>query len=229
MKKYLFSFWFIAFFAGNNFAQALKVIDTEKAFKASIDSSANNEMVDIKKLIPSIILDLRYATANNFMNYKLYYNATTTYMRKQPANGLLLVQKLLNEKGLGIKIFDAYRPYSITKKMWELIQDVRYVANPAQGSGHNRGVAIDLTIIDLKTNKELNMGTGYDNFTDSAHHSFTPYFSAEIIANRTLLLTTMMNAGFKKFDTEWWHYSWTGKEQYDVLDFSFKKMKKLTK
>ena len=229
MKKHLFSFCFIFFFASNIFAQALKIIDTKKAFNASIDSSTNNEMIDMQKLIPSIILDLRYATANNFMSYKLYEKANATYMRKLPANALLQVQKLFNEKGLGIKIYDAYRPYSITKKMWELIHDDRYVANPAQGSGHNRGIAIDLTIIDLKTGKELNMGTGYDNFTDSAHHSFTPNFSAEIIANRTLLLTTMLNAGFKKFDTEWWHYSWISKEPYDVLDFSFKQMKKLTK
>ena len=144
MKKHLFSFCFIFFFASNIFAQALKVIDTKKAFKLSIDSSTNNVMVDIQKLIPSIILDLRYATANNFMSYKLYDKANATYMRKQPANALLQIQKLLNGKGLGIKIYDAYRPYSITKKMWELIHDDRYVANPAQGSGHNRGVAIEI-------------------------------------------------------------------------------------
>ena len=229
MKKYLFNFCFIFFFASNIFAQALKVIDTKKAFKLSIDSSANNEMLELKKLIPSIILDLRYATTNNFMQYKLYDKANATYMRKQPAHALIQVQKILNEKGLGIKIFDAYRPYSITKKMWELIHDTRYVANPAQGSGHNRGVSIDLTIINLSTGKELNMGTGFDNFTDSAHHSFTPNFSAEIIANRTLLLTTMLNSGFKKLETEWWHYSWISNKQYDVLDFSFKQMKKITK
>ena len=229
MKKYLFIFCFITFFASSSFAQVLKVTDTKKVFFASVDSNTSNKMVDIKKLIPSIILDLRYATANNFMNNKLYENANTTYMRTLPANALLHVQKLLKEKGLGIKIYDAYRPYSITKKMWELIHDDRYVANPAQGSGHNRGIAIDLTIINLSTGKELNMGTGFDNFTDSAHHSFTPNFSAEIIANRTLLLTTMMNAGFKKFETEWWHYSWISKEPYHVLDFSFKQMKKLTK
>src|SRR5437867_1601617 len=78
----------------------------------------------------------------------------------------------LNEKGLGLKIFDAYRPYSVTVKFWELIKDERYVANPSKGSGHNRGIAVDLTIIHLKTNEELNMGTGFDNFTDTAHQAF---------------------------------------------------------
>ncbi len=186
-------------------------------------------MVDLETLIPNIVLDLRYGTKSNFMQYRLYKKAHTTYMRKQPANALLQVQEELNAKGLGLKIFDAYRPYSITKKMWELIHDERYVANPAQGSGHNKGISVDLTIIDLATGLPLDMGTAFDNFTDSAHHTFTPNLNADIIKNRTLLKNIMLQYGFKILETEWWHYSWVSKESYDVLDFSFKEMKRMVK
>ncbi len=116
------------------------------------------------------------------------------------------VQKELNQSGWGLKIFDAYRPYSVTVKFWELVKDERYVANPSKGSGHNRGITVDLTIINLKTRLELNMGTGFDNFSDTAHHSFTN-LSEDILQNRILLKTTMEKYGFKAYNEEWWHYS----------------------
>ena len=135
------------------------------------------------------------------------------------------MQDELVKQGLGLKLFDAYRPYAVTVLMWELIKDERYVANPKNGSGHNRGIAVDLTIIDLQTGKELNMGTGFDNFSDTAHHSFTA-LPKEVMRNRTLLKTIMEKNGFKSLDTEWWHYSWPGAPHFDVLDISFRKLKK---
>jgi len=127
--------------------------------------------------------------------------------------------------GYGLKIYDAYRPYSVTKKFWDLVHDERYVANPAKGSGHNRGIAADLTIIDLKTKKELKMPTGFDNFTDSAHHDFVN-LPGDILKNRKLLKETMEKYGFLEFATEWWHYSLPEPEKYDVLDLSFGELKK---
>lgn len=229
MKKVFLLYIIICCTSSSAKAQFLKVVSNKKEFKKYIDSSINNEMIDLKKLLPNLVLDLRYNTSNNFMLYKLYKNANTTYMRRQPAMALLQGQKELSVKGLGFKIFDAYRPYSVTKKMWDLIHDDRYVANPAGGSGHNRGTSVDLTIINLKTGEELDMGTAFDNFTDSAHHSFTPKFPTQIIENRKLLENIMQSLGFKRLETEWWHYSWICKEPYDVLDFDFKTMLKLTK
>jgi D-alanyl-D-alanine dipeptidase len=145
-----------------------------------------------------------------------------------PALALLQVQNQLALKGYGLKVFDAYRPYAATKLMWNLIHDDRYVANPKNGSNHNRGLAIDLTIINVKTWQELNMGTGFDNFTDTAHHSFAN-LSIPILNNRILLKTTMESFGFIAFDTEWWHYTWPNNQHYEVLDLSFCTLKKLTK
>ena len=205
-------------------AQNLSVISTFNIYKKSVQTSDKNMLVNLKKVIPDVILDLKYATANNFTGTKLYKYAATTYLRKEVAFALLKVNDDLKNVGFGLKIFDAYRPYSVTKLMWDIVHDERYVANPLKGSGHNKGIAVDLTIIDMNTLNELKMGTAFDNFTDSAHHSFTKNLPLEIIANRSLLKSTMEKYGFKSLETEWWHYSFSSNENYEVMDIDFKKL-----
>lgn len=202
-------------------AQTMVVISSYKEYKKSVKEDNKNELLNIKNVIPNILLDLKYSTSNNFTQIKLYKNAATSYLRRDAATALQKVNSELKELGLGLKIFDAYRPYSITKLMWDLVHDERYVANPAKGSGHNRGIAVDLTLVSLKSFAELNMGTAFDNFTDSAHHSFTKNLPPEVIANRMLLKSTMEKYGFKSLETEWWHYSFSSKEIYDVIDIDF--------
>ncbi|MBK7099764.1 MAG: M15 family metallopeptidase [Sphingobacteriales bacterium] len=173
MKKTLALFLFISL-SSSVFAQSeLKVIDRMKDYKKSVKANPENKLSGIKSHLSEVALDLRYADTNNFVGRKMYRGEIReTYLRKPAVLALQKVQEGLAQQNLGLKIWDAYRPYSVTKDFWELIKDDRYVANPARGSYHNRGTAVDLTIIDLKTRKELNMGTGFDNFTDSAHHSF---------------------------------------------------------
>jgi len=182
-------------------------------------------MIEIKTLIPGIVYDLRYATKNNFTHRKLYESGKRTFLRLPVVKALQKVQSELNQKGYGLKVFDAYRPYSITKKMWDLIHDERYVADPSKGSGHNRGLAVDLTIIHLKDGSELKMGTGFDNFTDTAHQTFRN-LPADILSNRKLLRETMERYGFKALETEWWHFSWPNDRNYEVLDINFKKLRR---
>lgn len=206
----------------------VQYIATEKSYHKTLTPDRNKQMTDLKQMIPGIVLDLRYATADNFVKQPLYPVGTDfTFLRLPAAKALQKVQKDLNEKGLGLKIFDAYRPYSVTVKFWELINDERYVANPAKGSGHNRGLAVDLTIVDLKTGVELDMGTGFDNFTDTAHHTFTQ-LSPTVLQNRKLLKEAMLKHGFNLLETEWWHYYWPNDRNYEVLDLDFKKLKKLS-
>lgn len=186
---------------------------------------STKRMVELKNLIPDIEYDLRYASTNNFMHRMMYPpNTTHTFMRLPAALALQKVQQELKVKGLGLKIFDAYRPFSVTVQFWNLVHDERYVANPSKGSGHNRGIAADLTIISLKTGKELDMGTGFDNFTDSAHHSFTS-LPEEILQNRNLLRSVMEKHGFKAFDTEWWHYFLDNGDRFEILDIDFRKFR----
>ncbi len=210
--------------AGGNTRPA--VTDNYDDYKKQVKSDPAKKMLELKRLIPTIIYDLRYASLNNFMKRLMYPAGTNiTFLRVPAANALAQVQSELNQKGLGLKIFDAYRPYSVTVKFWELVKDERYVANPSKGSGHNRGTTVDVTIINLQTKSELNMGTDFDNFSDTAHHEFT-HLPEDILQNRILLKTTMERHGFKPYNDEWWHYSFFDGKLYEILDIDFKKLKK---
>lgn len=195
-------------------------------YHSQLLAAPGKKMLELKSVMPELIYELRYASLNNFMKRYMYPKGTTLcFMRKDAVDALKKVQGSLAGKGYGLKIFDGYRPYSVTVKFWELVRDERYVANPAKGSGHNRGIAVDLTIIDLSSGKELDMGTGFDNFTDSAHHDFNA-LPASVLQHRRLLRETMEQAGFRALETEWWHYFLPGADRYELLDLPFKKLKK---
>ena len=185
------------------------------------------KLVELKSIIPTIRYDFKYAGRNNFVGKRMYPSGLkTTFLRIPAAKALIPVQDKLRKEGLGLKIFDAYRPYSVTCAFWKLMQDERYVANPAKGSGHNRGIAIDLTVIDLNSGKELEMGTDFDDFSDKAHHTYTQ-LPQHILNNRRKLKKIMEDAGFISFETEWWHYSWTNDKNYPVMDIPFNKMNEI--
>jgi zinc D-Ala-D-Ala dipeptidase len=202
----------------------LRVIGTVAALQQTVAQNPDKAMVSLSKAIPGIVLDLRYATTNNFMRTRLYGPLTTTYLRRPAAEALARAQAFLRTKGLGLKIWDAYRPYSVTEAIWLPVQDERYASNPARGSGHNRGTAVDLTLIRLSNRQELPMGTAFDNFSDTAHHGFTA-LPAEVLQNRQLLKQAMEAQGFRALDSEWWHYSLPpnqlGAKNYELLDIPF--------
>jgi len=202
-----------------------QVIREYSSYKQSIKDDSLKKMVELKTIMPDILYDLRYATTNNFLHQQVYKNGSNTFLRLVVARALSNVQHELNEKHLSLKIWDAYRPFSVTEKMWELIKDERYVADPKKGSGHNRGIAVDLTIVDRATGKELDMGTGFDNFTDTAHQNFKD-LPREILNNRTLLKTVMEKNGFVALETEWWHFFWND-PAFELLDIDLKKFKKI--
>jgi len=204
----------------------LWVINSVDVYKKTIEPDPAKNMISINKKIPDIILDLKYASADNFMKESLYPSIHTTYLRLAALNALDNVQQELKAKKLCIKIWDAYRPYSVTEKMWEPVKDDRFAADPKFGSGHNRGIAVDLTITDLSTGKELDMGTGFDSFSDTAHHDFK-YLPETILQNRTMLRTLMEKYGFKALETEWWHYYLPDTKKYELLDLSFEELNKM--
>lgn len=202
------------------------VMEKYAAYRAAVRKDSLQQMIELKTLSPNLRYELRYAGTNNFMHRKMYpENPVHTFLRAPAAKALAAIQAELNINGLGLKIFDAYRPYSVTVQFWELVKDERYVANPAKGSGHNRGLATDLTIINLSTGQELDMGTGFDNFTDTAHHSFTG-LPEKVLQNRVQLKNLMEKYGFRPLETEWWHYYWPNDREYEVLDLSFAELLK---
>jgi D-alanyl-D-alanine dipeptidase len=207
---------------GNKYG--LVVIDDANILKNEIAADSGKKMADLKKAIPSLALDLKYAGIDNFMHRRLYPPVETTYLRLTAVNALKKAVIALRSRNLALKVFDAYRPYAITEAMWECVRDSRYAADPSKGSGHNRGIAIDLTLVEANTGNELDMGTGFDNFSDSAHGDFTA-LPPKVLANRRLLLTAMQAAGFVPLNTEWWHFSLPDAAHYELLDLSFDDLK----
>ncbi|MEJ7677404.1 MAG: M15 family metallopeptidase [Segetibacter sp.] len=180
----------------------------------------------LKEYVNMLVTDFKYATSNNFTHHILYNNPQA-YVRLPVAILLKKVQEELIAKGLGLKVFDAYRPYSVTKEMWKVIPDERYAANPAKGSGHNRGAAVDVTLVKISTGEELPMPTGFDDFSEKAHHTYMN-LPEEVLQNRALLKTIMEKHGFISLSTEWWHYSLSNAAtDFELLDLSFNELKKL--
>jgi D-alanyl-D-alanine dipeptidase len=173
------------------------------------------EFLALRDVDPSIVIDVPYATAHNFTGQVLYPN-DELYLIKDAALRLKRVNGRLQKMGLRLKVWDAYRPLSIQKKLWEIVPDSRYVADPKKGSRHNRGCAVDVTIVDRNGN-ELPMPTGYDDFSEKAHLDYMD-LPAEVIANRQLLIDVMTAEGFSAISTEWWHFDAPGWENYPVMD-----------
>jgi D-alanyl-D-alanine dipeptidase len=193
-------------------------------YSASLPSNPQNELIDLEKYISEIVLDIRYATDNNFTKEKIY-NLAKAYARKPVAEALRNAQTEFKKLGLGIKVFDAYRPYAATVKFYEVYRDTTYVASPYRGSRHNRGCAIDMTIYDLKTGKDLPMPTEYDSFRKEAWPT-TPVKDPIIKKNRDLIISVMQKHGFKVNSSEWWHFDFIGWQKFDVMDISFEELEK---
>jgi len=197
---------------------------TLSEYKASIKGNPEKELVELKDVVPGIVLDIRYATNNNFTGAKIY-NLARAYARKPVAEALKKAQADFIQLGYGIKIYDAYRPYSATVKFYELMKgDTTYVANPYRGSRHNRGCALDMTIVDLKTKQELKMPSDYDAMQKESWPS-TPVIDPTVQKNRDTLIAIMEKNGFKVYTTEWWHFDFVGWEKFEVMNIDFEKLK----
>ncbi|MDQ3279943.1 MAG: M15 family metallopeptidase [Acidobacteriota bacterium] len=192
----------------------LTVVPDRATYEQLAARDADKRLVDLGAL--GIPLDIRYATTNNFMHQQLYPVAKS-FLRAPAARALQEVQRELAARGLGIKVFDGYRPYHVTEAMWEPIKNPDFVADPSKGSRHNRGAAVDLTLIDLKTGAELPMPTPYDDFTNRARQDFND-LPAEQIANRALLRDVMTKHGFDPLPSEWWHFDFRGWEKFELMD-----------
>lgn len=189
------------------------------AYKASVKADKNKELVEIRKYIPNIRLDIRYAGKNNFAKQAVYKQARA-FARLPVVEALKNVQKELNKSGLGLKIFDGYRPYSVTVKFFAIASDKSFVANPKDGSRHNRGCAIDLTLVNLRTGKELEMPSPYDSFSAAAASDFMDLPAASI-KNRELLRSIMEKNGFRVLKNEWWHFDFNGWKNFELMDIPF--------
>jgi D-alanyl-D-alanine dipeptidase len=173
------------------------------------------ELVNLHDVDSSFIIDSPYATAANMAKTQLYPK-NELYLERSAAERLAKVQKRLQSQDLGLKVFDAYRPLSVQKKLWQILPDPRYVANPVKGSRHNRGSAVDVTLVD-KDGNELPMPTEFDEFSEKAHHDYAD-LPIDVLRNRQCLKDAMLAAGFQPLSTEWWHYDAPDWRAFPVLD-----------
>ena len=189
-----------------------------------LQAQSDTTLVYLEDIDSTIVKDVKYATTDNFTKQVLYPN-DDVLVRKIVGEKLAEAHRYLMENhNLRIKVFDAFRPYSVTKLMWEIYPDDRYVADPAKGSRHNRGAAVDVTLIDEDGN-ELDMGTPFDAFTEKSHYAYED-LSDEVKANRKLLRDVMVQHGFEPLTSEWWHFDFKGWTRFSILDWDYEKAPK---
>jgi D-alanyl-D-alanine dipeptidase len=213
-KTYLqFTLWLICFILiSNALAQNAPPKEVNKR---------EAHLVELITLDSTIKLDIRYATDDNFVG-KTVYPEARAFLQKPAAKALLRVHKKLKKQGLGLLIFDGYRPWAITKLFWEVTSEDKrkFVANPEKGSKHNRGCAVDLSIYDLKSGLPVEMPSGYDEFTERASPDYAGGTQKER-DNRDRLRKLMQDEGFTVNANEWWHFDYKNWEDYAIYDISF--------
>ncbi|HEV2883941.1 MAG TPA: M15 family metallopeptidase [Pyrinomonadaceae bacterium] len=184
------------------------------------------DLVELTKLDPTIKLDIRYATKNNFLGKKVYKQARA-FLQRPAAEALVRVNQSLRKQGYGLVVYDGYRPWSVTKKFWDATAEDKkiFVADPSKGSRHNRGSAVDLSMFDLRTGATVKMPSEYDEMTERAHIN---YECADVEAKRLreLLRAAMTAEGFAVYEPEWWHYDYKDWKEYPILNVEFGKLGK---
>jgi D-alanyl-D-alanine dipeptidase len=165
---------------------------------------SDTTFVNLKDYSADFVYDMKYATEDNFLKAKVY-DCAECFLRLQTVKALVKANAKFMRKGYRIQLFDCYRPLDIQKRMWQIVSNPEYVADPAKGSIHNRGGAVDITLVDTN-GKALDMGTPFDFFGPEASHNFDN-LPDEVKKNRVLLKRIMQQNGFISFDSEWWHYN----------------------
>lgn len=191
-------------------------VNTKLLTETQLADLPDSAFVELLTLDTSFVLDMKYATSDNFLKTRVY-DCAQCLLRAKVAKALAHAQQKFKEKGYRIKLYDCYRPLDVQKQMWKIKPDDRYVGNPyGNGSVHNKGAAVDLTLVNSQ-GEELDMGTPFDYFGREAHHAYTG-FPQQVLDNRKLLKQTLEESGFQPITSEWWHYSYRN-NSYPVANF----------
>jgi len=182
-------------------------------------------LVELIKLDPTIKLDIRYATKNNFLGRAVYKQARA-FLERPAAEAVVRINQRLRKQGYGLIIHDGYRPWYVTKIFWDGTPEDKkiFVADPAKGSRHNRGCAVDLSLFDLKTGLEVKMPSEYDEMTERSHINYA-CATPEAKTLRELLRGAMEAEGFAVYEPEWWHYDYKDWKEYPIINVKFSEIK----
>lgn len=209
-------------------AVALGLLLSARALIAQPDETRGTwrapDLVELARIDSTIRLDIRYATANNFMKRRMYSEARA-FLQRPAAEALVRANRILHKKGFGVLVFDGYRPWSVTKKFWDETPPPKrkFVANPRKGSKHNRGCAVDCSLYDVGTGKEVTMPSPYDDFTKKAAAEYAGG-TREQRTTRRVLRAALEAEGFTVNPNEWWHFDYKDWKKYRVLDIQFEQI-----
>jgi len=183
-----------------------------------------SDLVDLSALDPRIKLDIRYATSDNFLSTPVYSSARA-FLQRPAAEALLRAHRELLQQGYGLLIFDAYRPWYVTRIFWDATPPDKheFVADPAEGSRHNRGCAVDLSLYDLKTGREVEMTGVYDEMSQRSYPNYAGG-TAEQRSHRQLLRREMEKQGFTVYPSEWWHFDYQDWKEYAIQNVPFEQL-----
>lgn len=193
-----------------------KLPEVVKKQVPDLSTLADTTFVRLADYSDDFVYDMRYATENNFLKAQVY-QCGECYVRAIIAKALIKANKAFMEQGYRIKFFDCYRPHDVQKKMWEIVPNATYVANPAKGSIHNKGGAVDITLTTLE-GEQLDMGTTFDFFGRKARHAYQE-LPKQVLDNRKLLKSGMEAYGFGAITSEWWHYNYRPTLGYPIANF----------
>jgi len=182
------------------------------------------DLVELVRIEPSVRLDVRYATERNFVGRPVYRQARV-FLQRPAAEAVARAHRGLAARGYGLLVFDGYRPWSVTRLFWQVTPPHlrEFVADPRKGSRHNRGCAVDLTLFDLATGREVEMPTPYDDFTEKAAQDYAGATPAQA-AHRAILREAMVKEGFLVYPSEWWHFDYKDWREYPILDVPFEQL-----
>lgn len=185
----------------------------------NIDIVNDTTFVNLKEYSSDFIYNMKYATADNFLKTKVY-DCEACYLRYKTVKALIKANEKFIKKGYKIMLFDCYRPLDIQKKMWQIVSNPNYVADPKKGSIHNRGGAVDIALVD-STGVAIDMGTSFDFFGIEASHDYEN-LADEVKENRRMLRKIMTRSGFRIFESEWWHYNLKNARRESLSNFKWK-------
>jgi zinc D-Ala-D-Ala dipeptidase len=183
-----------------------------------VNTTQDTNFVRLESLSEDFVYDIKYATNDNFLKQKVY-DCPDCFLRLKTAKALVNANEEFIKMGFKLKVFDCYRPHDVQFKMWAILPGTHYVANPKKGSVHNRGGAVDVTLID-KNGNELDMGTPFDYFGKEANHNYTKH-NATVQNNRNILKNTLKKHGFRSIYSEWWHYETIGAKQEKISNYKW--------
>jgi D-alanyl-D-alanine dipeptidase len=195
------------------------VLADAAAYRRQVQQDPQQQLVDLAAFIPGLRLDIRYATANNLTGRVIYPEAAA-FLRRPVAEDLRRVQQELAAQGFGLKIYDAYRPYSATLRLYQALPDATYAAPPTRGSKHNRGCSVDVGLVDLKTGRDVPLPTEFDAMTPAARSDYQQ-LPAAALRHRAVLHAALQRHGFVNYPAEWWHFDHRSWAQYPLLDLPF--------